>query len=351
MFSREKIMSGYGVLLIGESGTGKSFSMKNLNPEETCIINIQGKPLSFKGGKKFAYNYIAKTGEDINHWINQAIAAPTIKNIIIDDFQYYITNYYINNITGVPKQTKFDQYDYLGSEAMGLFNRTNDLRDDQKIVFCFHEDDIDGRIDVKIPFGRMIRDRIDPKGLFSLTLRTVINDEKYYFQTQNMGSDICKSPEGMFDKHIPNDLNFVFRTIDAYEYDEKLPTIPLGFVPPEEDVAPVSMVQPVTVAPVVQPVQTNVMTMGSPAVTQGHFNSPVTTPNVPVTSPVQQPVAPVEFNKEDGIKQIIEKFGDEQKALTWLIGNGAIGEVESLSKLELLVVKFVVENLGQVKDV
>jgi hypothetical protein len=332
-------MSGYGLLLIGESGTGKSFSMKNLNPEETCIINIQGKPLSFKGGKKFKYNFIAKTGDEINALIDQAIATPSIKNVIVDDFQYYITNYYINNITGVPKQTKFDQYDYLGSEAMGIFNRMNDLRDDQKIVFCFHEDDIEGRIDVKIPFGRMIRDRIDPKGLFTITIRTVINDGSYFFQTQNMGSDICKSPEDMFNKHIPNDLNFVFKTIDAYEYDQELPDMPDGFVAPAEAVKPtLGIVQPQVVKPVAPVAPIQPMVMGS-SVSQ-------VLPQVPVQTVI--PVQPIETNKEDGIKAIIEKFGGEPQAIAWLSSQGTIGDIGFLSELPVESIKTIHRMLGNI---
>jgi hypothetical protein len=97
-------------LIIGESGTGKSTSIRNLNPAETFIINVQGKDLPFKGYSK---NYKAvditagppKEGNLLNSsdpavirktvlYINEN--RPEIKNIVMDDWQYVAATEFMN---------------------------------------------------------------------------------------------------------------------------------------------------------------------------------------------------------------------------------------------------------------
>jgi ABC-type dipeptide/oligopeptide/nickel transport system ATPase component len=96
-----------GVLLIGESGSGKSTSIENLNPGETFIINVKNKPLPFKGWKS---NYVPFSKENpngnyigtdnpstmLNVMQHVSDKMSHIKHLIIEDFQYMAANEYMN---------------------------------------------------------------------------------------------------------------------------------------------------------------------------------------------------------------------------------------------------------------
>ena len=90
------------VLILGDSGSGKSTSIKGLNPKETVIINVLGKRLPFKGSVK-SYNSDVKNLFHIDEWSTvigyiDGISknAPQIKNIVIDDAIYIMRTEFFN---------------------------------------------------------------------------------------------------------------------------------------------------------------------------------------------------------------------------------------------------------------
>ena len=90
------------VLILGESGSGKSTSIKTLNPEETVIFNILGKRLPFKGSASL-YNESNKNLFKIEDWqtvvnyLNSiSTSVPKIKNIVIDDAIYIMRTEFFN---------------------------------------------------------------------------------------------------------------------------------------------------------------------------------------------------------------------------------------------------------------
>ena len=180
------------VLVIADSGTGKSTSIRTLNPKETFIINIANKPLPFKGWKGM-YSQISKDNPKGN--LTSTATAPGIikamrhvndkmdhiKNIVIDDWQY---------------MSSFEYFDRANEKG----NR---------------------KIKAKT-IGKMIDNTLTLEGLFSIVLFGKVNKNddgvlQYGFETQNSGENTCKSPMGMFeDLFIPNDLQFVKDCIDKY---------------------------------------------------------------------------------------------------------------------------------------
>lgn len=87
-------------IILGKSGTGKSTSIKTLNPQETIIINVLGKKLPFKGSSKL-YNIENKNAfqkesyEEIITLLQQInTAAPHVKNIVLDDAIYVMRKEY-----------------------------------------------------------------------------------------------------------------------------------------------------------------------------------------------------------------------------------------------------------------
>lgn len=207
-------------LIIGESGTGKSTSIRTLNEKETFIINVIDKPLPFREFKS-KYKKITKASEgncegnyfasdDANkivrmiHYISDKI--PTIKNIIIDDYQYIMANEFMRRAT----DKGFDKFTEIGRHGWEIIENALKCRDDLYIFFLSHsETDNLGRAKCKT-IGKMIDDKITLEGMFTTVLHSIINDGKYMFLTQNDGTHIAKSPMSMFDTlTIANDLNAI----------------------------------------------------------------------------------------------------------------------------------------------
>lgn len=212
------------VLVIGESGTGKSSSLRNLAPEETFIINVLDKPLPFRGfrGKYIAISEGATKGNyfssDNAVHILQVISVinnkrPDIKNLIIDDFQYVMSNEFMKRA----QERGFDKFTEIGKNAHAIMKSLTACRIDLNCVVLGHSDvGSDGKSRCKT-IGKMIDEKICLEGMFTIVLQTSISDGKYRFLTQNNGSSIAKSPEGMFEQeYIDNDLHFVINQAKEY---------------------------------------------------------------------------------------------------------------------------------------
>lgn len=222
------------VLVIADSGTGKSTSMRNLKSEETFIVNIANKPLPFKGWKS-KYTIINKdnpTGnmtsassavgiiKAIQH-VNDKM--PHIKTLVVDDWQYMSSFEYFDRAT----EKGYDKFTQIAANLAQVAKMPKDLRDDLTIFFLTHSEDstdINGNRRVKAKtVGKMIDNALTLEGLFSIVLfGRVIKKEDgtldYGFDTQNNGENTCKSPMGMFsESFIPNDLEYVKQCIYDYE--------------------------------------------------------------------------------------------------------------------------------------
>ncbi len=200
------------VLIMGESGTGKSTSMRNCNPATTAVVNPVGKPLPFKGSGKFAMLNGETEARKICKWMKEQVAAGK-KLIVIDDFQYILAVPYMNRI----KETGWDKYNDFGANYFEIIDVCKELPDDVIVAYMTHLETLENGLTTVKLIGKLLREKITIEGLFTVVLRTGVNEAKYYFYTQNSGKDTVKSPIGMFPAYaIDNDLNYVIDKIRNY---------------------------------------------------------------------------------------------------------------------------------------
>lgn len=214
------------VLIIGESGSGKSRSIVSLNPQETFIIASLAKDMPFKGWRK---KYVHLTKDGGNYFVTDNYEAiektlkyidekrPEVKTVVVDDFQYLMANEFMRR----SGERGYDKFTEIGEHAWKLVFNSRLYRTDLIIVFLAHSDTDDtGKTKVKT-IGKLLDDKICVEGMFSVVLNTFVEDGKYYFETQTNGNNTTKSPEGMFaDRRIPNDLNLVVQSIHKYNTEE-----------------------------------------------------------------------------------------------------------------------------------
>lgn len=208
-------------LICGLSGTGKSTSARNI--KEAAVVNPVNKPLPFKN--KFEMLNGVTDSKDIMDFMRSTKA----KVIIVDDFQYLLSIPYMRRI----KENGWDKYNDFASNYYDIINVCDELPDDVTVYFMTHTETLeDGTETVKL-IGKLLREKICIEGLFTTVLKTMVNDGKYYFITQNNGHDHTKSPLGMFDSYaIDNDLAYVDAKIrnyyevgDSYLTDEEIAEI------------------------------------------------------------------------------------------------------------------------------
>jgi hypothetical protein len=212
-------------LIIGESGTGKSTSIRNLDPKETFIINVCNKPLPFRGYKNKYKQITTWEDKEGNYYTSNDYTRiikmlkvidkdrPEIKNIIIDDFQYIMCAEFMNRVT----EKGFDKFSEIGQHAYMIIDLLSTLRDDLNIFVLSHsEANEQGKMKAKT-IGKLIDDKVVLEGRFTMVLQTEISELGYRFITQGDKNHIAKSPMDMFeDKYIPNDLAYVVEKMNAY---------------------------------------------------------------------------------------------------------------------------------------
>ncbi|MBP5170313.1 MAG: AAA family ATPase [Oscillospiraceae bacterium] len=194
------------VMVYGQSGTGKSTSLRNFSPEDVSIINVSGKPLPFR--KK-----LPTWSTDNYQKIAQTLPTIQTPSIVIDDATYLMTNEFMRNA----RVTGFQKFTDMALNFNSLIEITRTLPDDKIVYFIGHSDQADdGREHFKT-IGKMLDNYVTVEGKFTIVLKTVVKDGEYYFSTQNNGQDTVKSPMGMFQSDlIDNDLKMVDSTIREY---------------------------------------------------------------------------------------------------------------------------------------
>lgn len=208
---------GIPVLILGESGCGKSTSIRNLSVESTVIVQPIRKRLPFRN----SFTEMTKEGGQIKATDNAEMIIKLItaaakagkKALIIDDFQYVMANEFMRR----SKEKSFDKFNDIGFNAWSIINHAQSVEGDMRIYFMSHvETDMAGKVKIKT-IGKMLDEKITIEGMFTIVLGASVSDGKYTFLTQNNGSNTVKSPMGMFEGlHIDNDLNEVDNTIIEY---------------------------------------------------------------------------------------------------------------------------------------
>lgn len=217
-------------LILGESGTGKSTSLRNLEPSQVSIYQCTNKPLPFRSAnwKESIFNYEmlcqvkGENGMPITLSPAQTIIRFLTQSkkdiLIIDDFQYLMSYEFMRGV-GVKysKDEVFDRYNWIGRNAWSVFDCAVNLPGHKRIYILAHTDtDEFGKTKIKT-IGRMLDSKITLDGMVTICLRTHVADGKYHFSTQNNGSDTVKSPMGLFESDlIDNDLKAVDDAICDY---------------------------------------------------------------------------------------------------------------------------------------
>jgi hypothetical protein len=197
---------GIPVLVLGESGSGKSASLRNFDPEAVGIFNVAGKPLPFRKKMKVVNN--AKYDD-----IYKSLAKAKLKTYIIDDSQYLMAFEELDRA----KETGFTKFTEMALNFSGLVRYIiNGLPADVIVFFLHHvETNETGKVKAKT-VGKMIDSKLTLEGLFSIVLLCEATSEGHHFITQSDGYTTAKSPMEMFDRQIDNDLAMVDTTIREY---------------------------------------------------------------------------------------------------------------------------------------
>ena len=196
------------VLILGQSGTGKSYSMKNFNEEEICLISVQKALLPFR--KKFTETVVTDKYTEII----KAMKATNKKVIVIDDTQYLMCNEFMRRAT----EKGYDKFTEIAQNFWSLVvQEVNNLPADTIVYLLCHTATDENGVEKMKTIGKMVDEKITPEGLFTIVLKTAVSDGNYAFVTQNNGKDTVKSPEGMFTTYaINNDLKYVDEKIRNY---------------------------------------------------------------------------------------------------------------------------------------
>ena len=204
------------VLITGKSGSGKSTSLRNCtNNPDWNMVNVLNKPLPFKGK-------IPQVVTDEYDKVMKAIAGSKAKSIVIDDAGYLITNYFMrNHSTKGAGNAIFSMYNTLADNFWNLIEFIKKLPEDKIVYIIMHEEvDEFGNVKPKT-IGKMLDEKLVLEGMFTIVLRCIQENGKHLFQTQSNGTDVCKSPMGMFeDLEIDNDLMMVDKIIREYYKEE-----------------------------------------------------------------------------------------------------------------------------------
>lgn len=203
---------GECIIIYGKSGSGKSRSLINFKEDEIFLVNVIGKRLPFRS--KFKYEI---TTDDVNK-IKNGLKKMPVKSAVIDDAGYLMTNAFMRGHSA-PKSgsSSFDLYNTIADSFWSLLNFIKvELPEDVLVYITIHEDTTDyGETKIRT-IGKLLSEKVCIEGMSTVVLRCIVRDGKHLFITQSDGSDISKSPEGMFEREIENDLKTVDTTVREY---------------------------------------------------------------------------------------------------------------------------------------
>ena len=204
---------GIPVLILGESGSGKSASMRNFEPEDVSIFNVAAKPLPFR--KK-----LPKMATSDYAMIMAGIKKSQKKTFVIDDSQYLMCFESFSRA----KETGFGKFTDFALNFYNLVQFVIKQTPPDVIVYFLHHTESDsntGKVKAKT-MGKMLDSQLTLEGLFSIVLICTTDGKNHSFITQSDGFTTAKSPMEMFPDVIDNDLKVVDQTIrDYYELNEK----------------------------------------------------------------------------------------------------------------------------------
>lgn len=197
---------GIPVLILGDSGSGKSTSLRNFEPDEIGVFNVASKPLPFR--KKLKVIDRASYGT-----IVKALSNPKLKSYAVDDSQYLLAFEFFDRAN----ETGYNKFTDMAVNFRNLIHYVIMNTPPDVIVYFLHhtEQTQDGKLKAKT-IGKMLDEKLTVEGLFSIVLLAQAKKDSYVFVTQSQGYSTAKSPMDMFPPEIDNDLKLVDSTIREY---------------------------------------------------------------------------------------------------------------------------------------
>lgn len=210
----------YPVMILGESGSGKTRSIKNLDPSETIIVQPIKKPLPFRSAKWVEFDVKEKKGSVIRTDSYEAIKKLCLnahrvgyKQIIIDDAQYIMMNESLRR----SDETGFKKFTDMAKGYVDLITTITNSDSNLVVYFMTHTEESESGKVIAKTVGKMINQQVCLEGLFSIVLRCMSSDGQHYFTTKTNGMDCVKTPEEMFESdRIENDLLITTKAITEY---------------------------------------------------------------------------------------------------------------------------------------
>lgn len=196
---------GIIVEILGETGTGKSTSLRNFEDGECGIFNVAGKPLPFRKRLPMANRADYAT-------IDRTLSTNGLNCYIIDDAGYLLQ---FDNFRRAG-QTGFQKFVEMALSFEQILEAAINTNDDTIVYFLMHPDyDVNGRMKTK-SIGKMLDEKLCIEGLFPIVLVSKRDEDGYYFETNSNGATPAKSPIDMFEPRIDNDLKAVDTRIREY---------------------------------------------------------------------------------------------------------------------------------------
>ena len=213
------------VLIIGSSGSGKSTSIRNLDPKSTFIISVPDKPLPFKGFKKLYKPISGWDDKEGNYYqsddwqrVIRCIKMvndhrPEITTLIIDDAHFLMANEFMHRAT----EKGFERFSEIAQHMWFVMSTITGSRPSLTCFVLSHNELDNAGVSKPKTVGKLLEDKITLEAMVTTVLHTVIKDNEYKFLTQHDGSHVSKSPMGLFDTNfIDNDLKMVKEKIELY---------------------------------------------------------------------------------------------------------------------------------------
>lgn len=215
---------GIPVLIMGKSGSGKTYSMKNLNPDKVGVISIEKGRLPFKSNMKVARipkqlknpdGSEAVSYKQINcarySWLISVITkSKKLDALVVDDSQYLM----VDELFDRAAEKGYDKFTDIAKNFRDLIHSVNEDAPENLIVYFLHhtESGADNREKCKT-IGKMLEEKLVIEGMFDIVIYCA--DHKFYTQANELST--AKTPEDMFpDVEIPNDLAVVDAAIREY---------------------------------------------------------------------------------------------------------------------------------------
>lgn len=219
------------IIIVGDTGTGKSTAIRTLPPEKTAIINVLNKPLPFRGSSRM-YNAernniksFSKSG-DIVAALDKLKNSP-FTNIVLDDLGFSMLEEFFEKAS----VTGYDKFAKMGVNMQKIIAHAKSMPANKNIFLLFHVDKEDDNTKFKVKLiGKMLDDKYNPLATVTICLFTEVTFDKeknavYQFITNRTIDEHsiiipAKSPDGMLPLRMPNDLQAVVDAMEAYYNEE-----------------------------------------------------------------------------------------------------------------------------------